>query len=158
MSFNLVTRERFLALLEVGYSTEEAAATAGTSRQTVARWAARGRVDGALPEHAVFAARLDAVREGMAEAVAEHLEAEADELDDPWSKVLRGDPYIAQELAARPGCYPELTEAQERVAEAGSDAVIALTRLSPVKRDRAILRALRAACKAEKISVPEGLG
>jgi hypothetical protein len=153
-AFSLPVRERFLALLAVEYSTEEAAATAGISRQTVARWAARGRVPGARAEHADFAARLDAIREGMAEAVAE---AEADELDDAWSKVLRGDPYVGMEVAARPGCHPELTEAQERVAEAVSDAVIASAKLPPAKRDRDVLRALRAGCKAQRLPAPEGL-
>jgi Homeodomain-like domain len=70
-AFSLPVRERLLALLAVEYSTQEACAVAGISRQTVARWAARGRVPGAPAEHADFATRLDAIREGMAEAVAE---------------------------------------------------------------------------------------
>src|ERR1700681_2992292 len=76
MSFSIAIRERFLALLAVGYSVEAAAAAAGTSRTTVARWAARGREPGASPDHATFAARLDAIREGAAEDVAQRQEAE----------------------------------------------------------------------------------
>jgi len=65
-TFDLQARERLLALLTVGVSMEEATAAAGTSRTTVARWLARGRVEGGPPEYVSFARRLDAIREASA--------------------------------------------------------------------------------------------
>ena len=94
--FTMERRERFLALLSVGHTVESAAAVAGTSRQTVVRWAARGRVPGAPAEAAGFAQRLDAIRDGKAEDVARHREAEAEAEpppDHPWRWVLDGDPF-----------------------------------------------------------------
>jgi transcriptional regulator with XRE-family HTH domain len=62
VSFNLPARKRFLARLERGYTLEDAAAAAGTSRATVARWLARGRAPGAPPAHREFTKRFDAIR------------------------------------------------------------------------------------------------
>lgn len=162
MRFTLERRERFLALLTTGQTAEQAAAAAGISPQSVRRWASRGRAPGASVEHREFARRYDELqsaakaerREGTAE------EAAAEEQPLPaWQKVLRGDPLVSMELDARPGCYPELSEAQQRVAHAVADAHFEAqaARLPPEKREQAVRRALLAACKAEKIAVPEDL-
>lgn len=96
MEFDLARRERFLALIAVGYSIERAAAAVDVSRQTVNRWASQGREAGASAEHASFAERLDeARREGKAAATVDQAavrEAELDALDekDPFCQ-LPGD-------------------------------------------------------------------
>ncbi len=107
MSFDLAARERFLALVSVGQTVEMAAAIAGTSRQTVSRWAARGRAPGASAEYATFAVRLDAIRSGLAEDVARRLAAEQEpdegpDLDDPF-------------LLWEPSSMAKLTPEQQRI-------------------------------------------
>ncbi|MEA2202323.1 MAG: hypothetical protein QOI89_2919 [Solirubrobacteraceae bacterium] len=117
--FDLQARERLLALLTVGVSMEEAAAAAGTSRQTVARWAARGRVEGAPAEYVSFAKRLDAIGGAQAEDVAERPDVPGDPPEHPyrsqvWGWVQAGDVFTAispRELA-------ELTEEQAAEAQA----------------------------------------
>jgi transposase len=90
--FDLQARERLLALLTVGQSMEEATAAAGTSRTTVARWAARGRVEGAPPEYASFAKQLDAIRAAKADE-REEASAEDDE------EALRYRPVVTASAA-----------------------------------------------------------
>lgn len=119
--FTMERRERFLALLSVGHTVESAAAVAGTSRQTVVRWAARGRVPGAPAEAAGFAQRLDAIRGGKAEDVARHREAEAEAEpppDHPWRWVLDGDPFVSEEPAAMAMLTPEQQEQARAVTQA----------------------------------------
>ncbi|MCW3064784.1 MAG: hypothetical protein JWN32_1956 [Solirubrobacterales bacterium] len=101
-TFSLERRERFLALLAVGYSVEAAAAAAETSRQTVARWLARGRAEGAPVEHASFARRFDEIR--AAEAEAEAVEPEQEE------PLIDGMTWLEPERMA------ELTEEQRQRA------------------------------------------
>jgi hypothetical protein len=66
--FALERRERFLTLLETGRNVEEACAAVGVGRATVTRWAATGRADPGRAEHAAFADRYDAIREGRGDA------------------------------------------------------------------------------------------
>jgi hypothetical protein len=89
MRFSLPVRERLLALLAVGCSIEDAAAIAGTSRQTVSRWAARGRAPDAPAEYAAFAERFDSIRSGEAEDVARRREAE----EEPAAPVFGDSDY-----------------------------------------------------------------
>ena len=77
----------------------------------------------------------DAARRGSAESAKallverrrEHREQEASEelASDPWSKHQRGDPYVADELAARPDdpCFRSLTDEQrEIILDGGAEA------------------------------------
>jgi|ERR1035441_1467013 hypothetical protein len=77
----------------------------------------------------------DAARRGSAESAKallverrrEHRAQEASEelASDPWSKWLRGDPYVADELAARPDhpCFRSLTDEQrEIILDGGAEA------------------------------------
>jgi hypothetical protein len=119
-AFTLELRERFLALVTVGKSVEEAAAVVGISRTTIARWAARGRVPDATTEHSWFAQRLDAIRTAKAEDVAQHRE-EPDAAEDPpehpyrsliYERVRGGDPFVW----LSPDEMAELTEEQRQRA------------------------------------------
>lgn len=112
--FSLERRERFLALLSVGQTVEGAAAAAGTSRQTVGRWVARGRVPGGSPEYRAFSERFDAIRSGEAEDVARRREAEQEEEEEPGL-----DPFTF----LSPAEMSELTEPQrQRAREVFIDA------------------------------------
>ena len=90
-------------MVAVGYSIEKAAALAGISRTTIARWAARGRAPDAAIEHATFAQRLDALRSGQPEDV-DCSAGNAEELPTthPYRWALEGDPFVVmspEELA-----------------------------------------------------------
>jgi hypothetical protein len=95
-AFTLERRERFLALLTVGKSVEEAAAIVGISRTTIVRWAARGRVPDATTEHARFAQRFDAIRLAADQESKDDDDVVADldalDAEDPFC-VLAGDPF-----------------------------------------------------------------
>jgi len=60
-AFDEERRARLLGLIEGGASLEEAAARVSVTRQTVFRWAARGKTEVGTPA-AVFAERLAAAR------------------------------------------------------------------------------------------------
>jgi Homeodomain-like domain len=62
-SFDAARRERFLTAFAAGETIEAAAAAAGVSRTTVARWRARGAEPDARPEVAEFASRFAVIRE-----------------------------------------------------------------------------------------------
>ncbi len=110
-AFTPAARERFLALLAVGYSVEAAAAAAGTSRTTVARWAARGRAAGASAEHRAFAERLDAVRAEGEALLVEQREAER-------VPVFGDVDYVDEMTALEPDAMALLTpEQRERAME-----------------------------------------
>jgi hypothetical protein len=93
-AFSLERRERFLALLAVGKSIEEAAAVVCVSRTTIARWCARGRIPAATTEHAWFAERYDAIRATRIEDVAPPDEPEPTE-DDGFLDIFASDPNDA---------------------------------------------------------------
>jgi hypothetical protein len=115
--FTLECRERFLALLAVGYSVEAAAAAAGTSRTTVSRWTARGETPGASLEHAAFAQRLATIRRAQAEkALAE--EADALPATHPYSWVLDGDPFVAMSPEEMAMLTPEQQQHARQVTRA----------------------------------------
>ena len=122
--FSVGARERFLALMAVGYSLEAAAAAAGTSRTTVHRWLALGRALGASAEHRAFAERLDAIREGGAEdgvRLPDEEELALDRRDredeaDPFCS-LPGD-ELAREYAER---HEGMTPAEGRERRAAAE-------------------------------------
>lgn len=60
MRFTNEKRERFLTLLECGRNVSEAAEAVGVTRQTVANWRNRGRLNEG-PDYAEFAERMDAI-------------------------------------------------------------------------------------------------
>lgn len=110
--FDLARRERFLALLAVGKTIEEATAIVGISRTSVARWAARGRVPDAAAEHRSFAERFDAIRQEFAGQDA------ADEQEPSLAAEWVRDPFVA--LA--PDEMAELTPDQQQCAREVSEA------------------------------------
>src|SRR5436309_14659032 len=92
-------RERFMTLVEVGWTIERACAAAGVSRQTVNAWAARGREPNASQEPAEFTRRLDEAR-AAGKLEREHGSAEEDENLPPhhplrWTDLE--DPFLAME-------------------------------------------------------------
>jgi Homeodomain-like domain len=63
-SFDMSSRQRFLALYDAGKTIEQAAVAVGVSRTTVATWRARGAEPDAPAEAAEFARNFAAMREG----------------------------------------------------------------------------------------------
>jgi hypothetical protein len=113
-AFDLERRERFLALLAVGKSVEEATAIVDVSRPTILRWAARGRVPDAMAEHARFAERFDAIRSQADDVAAQRRpEPAEDPPEHPYRSMiygwaLNGDVFVA----ASPDELAELTPEQ----------------------------------------------
>jgi hypothetical protein len=121
--FDLARRERFLALMAVGKTIEEAAATAGISRTSVARWAARGRAPDALTEHRSFAERFDAIRQEFAERDA------ADEHEpSPAAEWVEGDPFVALAPDEMAELTPEQQQRAREVSEAAHERTVAVQR------------------------------
>ena len=114
--FTLRLRERFLALIGVGQTIEQASAEVGISAVTVRRWAARGRALDASVDHRSFADRLDATRAEAAEAARREVE----EAERPERNL--DDPFLALEVAARPEAFPNLSpEEIEHVLKLGAE-------------------------------------
>ena len=65
-TFNSERREKFLTLLEVGRTVQEAAAEVGVTTTTVYRWAEKGRFEEDT-ERAEFSERFHAIKDGTNE-------------------------------------------------------------------------------------------
>jgi hypothetical protein len=90
----------------------------GTSRETVSRWAARGRAPGAPAGHRAFAQRLDEIR--AAEAMDVPGAEREPELPPghPWNWTGPDDPFIALEPESMAFLNPEEHQRAIEVCEA----------------------------------------